>query len=133
MVGFYAIADESLPTRTDLDNELEGTYVMAGNLTNRLLEALIVFIVNVNVDQTSTSTDARWYTREDILNVLADPVGTRLRDNDPLKEALNEESGATSFKLPPPTAIAGVLIADWAHERFVITGPGGPRELKGNL
>lgn len=24
MVGFYAIADESLPTRTDLDNELEG-------------------------------------------------------------------------------------------------------------
>lgn len=24
MVGFYAVADPSVPTRTDLDNELEG-------------------------------------------------------------------------------------------------------------
>lgn len=28
MVGFYAIADESLPTRTDLDNELEGNVTL---------------------------------------------------------------------------------------------------------
>lgn len=26
MVGFYSVADESAPTRVDLDNELEGPY-----------------------------------------------------------------------------------------------------------
>ncbi|EKM54745.1 uncharacterized protein PHACADRAFT_258788 [Phanerochaete carnosa HHB-10118-sp] len=88
MVGFFAIADETAPTRIDLDNELE---------------------------------DARWYTREEILAVLSSPEGTKLRGNDPFKPV---DAGANEppFRLPPLTAIAGVLISDWAHRKFVITG-----------
>ena len=81
----------------------------------------------------SVQSDARWYTREEILEVLVDPTGTKLRGNDPFKEAANENSDDPPFKLPPKTAIAGVLIDDWAHRQFVITGPDVPRELKGNL
>ncbi|KAI0088142.1 NUDIX hydrolase domain-like protein [Irpex rosettiformis] len=95
MIGFYAIADESLPTRTDLDNELE---------------------------------DARWYTREEILDVLAHPLGTRMAD--PRKE-VETTGNEPPFRLPPLTAIAGVLVSDWAHRRVVITGP--DLQVKGNL
>ncbi|KAI0339944.1 hypothetical protein BDW22DRAFT_1431421 [Trametopsis cervina] len=98
MVGFYAIADESLPTRTDLDNELE---------------------------------DARWYTREEILQVLANPLGTKMQGNDPSIK-LGPTESEPPFRVPPNTAIAGVLISDWAHRKVVITGP-EVREVKGNL
>jgi len=119
MVGFYAVADDSLPTRTDLDNELE---------------------------------DARWYTREEILEVLANPVGTKLIGNDPSKkgastagslagDATKSTGGSDAqvkpdepqFRLPPITAIAGVLVHDWAHRKVVVTGPDVPREVRGNL
>lgn len=39
MVGFYAIADESQPTRTDLDNELEGSSIIRLICNNRLTAA----------------------------------------------------------------------------------------------
>ncbi|GJE92791.1 NADH pyrophosphatase domain-containing protein [Phanerochaete sordida] len=86
MAGFFAIADESAPTRVDLDNELE---------------------------------DARWYTREEILAVLNSTEGTNIRD--PFK-AFDAGENEPPFRLPPVTAIAGVLIQDWAHRKFVITG-----------
>ncbi|THG94360.1 hypothetical protein EW026_g7095 [Hermanssonia centrifuga] len=117
MIGFYAIADPSVPTRVDLDNELE---------------------------------DARWYTREEILAVLAVPGATTIRSRD-LGEAdkitaenLAGPQSASStvagsvpdeppFKLPPLTAIAGVLVHDWAHDKVVITGTKGSPALKGSL
>lgn len=37
------------------------------------------------------------------------------------------------FKLPPLTAIAGVLVHDWAHDKVVITGTKGSPALKGSL
>ncbi|KAI0684945.1 NUDIX hydrolase domain-like protein [Cytidiella melzeri] len=97
MVGFYAIANDSLPTRTDLDNELE---------------------------------DARWYTREEVLQVLANPIGTRMTGNDPFKQVESSQD-SPPFRLPPMTAIAGVLVSDWAHRKVVITGP--EEQVKGNL
>jgi len=117
MVGFYAIADPSLPTRIDLDNELE---------------------------------DARWFTREEILAVLDHPEGTNLspRETKPQAAPKATTAGALAgdanvaketevkvepaespaeppFRLPPVTAIAGVLINDWAR--------GKSTQLKGNL
>ncbi|TCD65345.1 NADH pyrophosphatase [Steccherinum ochraceum] len=114
MVGFYAIADPSQPTRVDLDNELE---------------------------------DARWFTREEILAVLDHPEGTNInpRPNGApkassaaalagdanvaketeLKVAPAEAPGEPLFRVPPITAIAGVLINDWAR--------GKSTQLKGNL
>src|SRR5262245_38968015 len=96
MVGFYARADSSHPIRVDLDNEL---------------------------------VDARWFTREEVLAVLNH---TTIRSNKELAQSFDEDKGndtkkvqaeATQvdeapFKLPPATAIAGVLIRDWAEGRI---------------
>ncbi|TFK54553.1 hypothetical protein OE88DRAFT_1655272 [Heliocybe sulcata] len=135
MVGFYAFADPSSPIRVDLDNELE---------------------------------DARWYTRAQVLEVLAHPEGSNfgrrehrlmaaaqeeknnlehppqqgaaaLAHSDPNVEqnkakqqeieAAAKEGDGPLFKVPPKTAIAGVLISDWAHGRL----PGVGQAPRGNL
>ncbi|KAI0318878.1 NUDIX hydrolase domain-like protein [Amylostereum chailletii] len=112
MTGFVATGDPAEPVRTDLDNELE---------------------------------DARWFTRDQVLEVLAHPDGTNLTRRDHRKFAAvydarpppEETAGETRdperitedlppFRVPPLSAIAGVLIADWAHGRF-------PPQAKGNL
>lgn len=111
---------------------------MAGEFLNLIV--LIVF------------ADARWYTREEVLAVLADPQGTKLKGNDPTKEGASTAGNLTGettrktdgsdasaktdelpFRLPPLTAIAGVLVSDWAHKKVVITGPDLRRDVKGNL
>lgn len=88
----------------------------------------------------NNSLDAQWYTREQVLSVLRHPIGgnfgkaeykkmaesTEERDNtkpqlDPSLDtkgakAMDPPSGMTDeppFRLPPVTAIAGVLIRDW--------------------
>ncbi|KDQ28273.1 hypothetical protein PLEOSDRAFT_28295, partial [Pleurotus ostreatus PC15] len=107
MVGYYARADSSKPIRVDLDNELEGGAI---GFTPRY---------------------ARWYTRDEIIAVFNHPTGTGLtaRDNKAINDridnrdnrapAANPEVNPPSgneppFKMPPETAIAGVLIRDWA-------------------
>jgi NAD+ diphosphatase len=96
MVGFYARADSTHPIRVDLDNEL---------------------------------VDARWFTREEVLAVLNH---TSFRSNKELSESFDEDKGDNPkkaqveqapvdeppFKMPPATAIAGVLIRDWAEGRI---------------
>ncbi|KAG1806096.1 NUDIX hydrolase domain-like protein [Suillus subaureus] len=99
MVGYYATADSSAPIRTDLDNELE---------------------------------DARWYTREEILAVLRHASGTHFSrrdhqklgeiqdgpDNNPMSQDQSVEvnnNDEPPFRIPAPTAIAGVLIQHWAE------------------
>ncbi|OCH87878.1 hypothetical protein OBBRIDRAFT_795792 [Obba rivulosa] len=128
MVGFFATADASKPIRVDLDNELE---------------------------------DARWYTRAEILEVLNHVAGATLTDRDHQKMAEVQEAGGTApksvsaakllagdlakstdkleegpkevpFRVPPLTAIAGVLISEWAH-RKVAPGLNIGHAEKGNL
>ncbi|EKM81168.1 hypothetical protein AGABI1DRAFT_112859 [Agaricus bisporus var. burnettii JB137-S8] len=98
MVGFYARADSAQPIRVDLDNEL---------------------------------VDARWFTREEVLAVLNH---TSFRSNKELSESFGDDKGddpkkvlaeqaavtadEPPFKMPPATAIAGVLIRDWAEGRI---------------
>ncbi|CDO69171.1 hypothetical protein BN946_scf185042.g73 [Trametes cinnabarina] len=131
MVGFYARASSSQALRTDLDNELE---------------------------------EARWYSRDEILQVLNNKEGTTLtrRDHrelsaatekinsnqeptssstanplagDAVKEGENaaapEPPSAPPFKMPPRTAIAGVLIAEWAYGRAGFQPE--PSAKRGNL
>lgn len=103
MVGFYARADSNQPIVLDLDTEL---------------------------------ADARWFTREEVLEVLAHPDGTNLGARD-YRKLDNIVSGQTTdpsasqaatappqekpsapgpkFRVPPPTSIAGTLIATWAY------------------
>jgi len=101
--------------------------------------------------------DARWFTREEVLAVLAHPDGTNLRKRDyvkldaitsgstPKEQRQQQRAGIESasdtdasqatarpqegvqkeirdvegppFRVPPRSAIAGVLISDWAYGR----------------
>ena len=73
--------------------------------------------------------DARWYTRAEIQAVLDDPVGTKFGSVEYSKMAESTEGRNSSttteeiqfegplFKLPPETALAGVLIREWAAGR----------------
>ena len=47
------------------------------------------------------------------------------------RKAVEVTEDEPPFRLPPLTAIAGVLVSDWAHRRVVITGP--DLQVKGNL
>ncbi|TFY82452.1 hypothetical protein EWM64_g1556 [Hericium alpestre] len=90
MVGFYALADPSHPIRTDLDNELQ---------------------------------DARWFTREEVISVLEHPLGTDFTGREFVDIPEDKAPGGVvrakvnppPFRVPPPTAIAGVLIHNWAY------------------
>jgi NAD+ diphosphatase len=128
MVGFYATADSSQTIRTDLDNELE---------------------------------EARWFTREEVIAVLEHREGTNfsrilgppgggagaLAHSDPsLKEADPKAAAAKAaaegadddeppFRIPPITAIAGVLIQEWAYGRVKHLPSSEPEKVvrRGNL
>ncbi|KAG2135819.1 NUDIX hydrolase domain-like protein [Suillus clintonianus] len=57
----------------------------------------------IRTDLDNELEDARWYTREEVLAVLRHARGTINNDSEP------------PFKIPSPTAIAGVLIQHWAE------------------
>ncbi|KAJ7030008.1 NUDIX hydrolase domain-like protein [Mycena alexandri] len=111
MVGFYARADASQPIRLDLDNEL---------------------------------MDARWYTRDEVLEVLNHKLGTTFSAADHKRFAAAAD-GTTSkdvqkpepivdeppFRVPPTTAIAGVLIREWAYKTIQFSQ--ARAHQKGNL
>lgn len=79
--------------------------------------------------------DARWFTRQEILEVLAHAGGTTLTSRDDKRlgalmegktgdeadaiaraaEVREEKTAEPPFRVPGLTAIAGVLISDWAH------------------
>ncbi|KAG9101037.1 nucleolar DEAD-box protein required for synthesis of 60S ribosomal subunit [Ceratobasidium sp. 370] len=135
MIGCYATANSSQPIRTDLDNELEGRHW--------LFRSRALGLTNV----CRASLDARWFTREEVLAVLAHPEGTNIRrreyknfdeaqDRSTKAAAAGTEAQASSdlpaFRVPPKSAIAGVLISQWA--RGEVTGLGeGIGTLKGKI
>lgn len=84
--------------------------------------------------------------------MLGDPLGTKLTGNDPTKGAASTVGSLAGdaaknagqrdatvkpeeppFRLPPMTAIAGVLVSDWAYKKVIITGSEAAREVRGNL
>ncbi|KAF9268543.1 hypothetical protein L218DRAFT_917359 [Marasmius fiardii PR-910] len=106
MLGWYCRGDSTKEIRLDLDNELE---------------------------------DAKWYTRSEILTILGHETGTKL-DSKTFSEKMEEEEqeralkeqregkatatkaitsdgGGPAFTIPPDSAMAGVLIRDWAEGR----------------
>ena len=110
MVGFYATASESQEIRTDLDNELTGKWNRASRSHHvHLLIAL--------------PSDAKWFTRDEILAVINHPQGTNF------DFTVNPQSGKNEppFRIPPKTAIAGVLISDWVHGKALDDHCASPR------
>lgn len=90
---------------------------------------------SANSQYLSFPPDARWFTREEVLTVLHHATGSYL-DLAKLAEAssqLNNDPNEPPFRVPPTTAVAGVLIKDWAEgvvkfPPFSLTAP-----PKGNL
>jgi NAD+ diphosphatase len=122
MVGFYARADATQPIRTDLDKELAGMQVFLS------WQCPLLMII-----------DARWFTRAEIQSVLDHPTGTTFgraeykkmaestegrvrRDNKDSTVIEDIKIEGPPFKLPPITAIAGILIRDWATRKIGFAG-----------
>jgi len=62
----------------------------------------------INLGLDNELADAKWYTREEVLKVLAHPNGIGFAPLDPKLEY-------PEFRIPPTTAIAGVMISQWAR------------------
>jgi len=115
MVGFYAIGDPSEPIRMDLDNELEDA---------RWYTREEILAVLEHKEGTSlTRSDHKQFARniDERVNVkvsVGDPLGgdAVIHDNRTrgASSSLAQDGGEPPFRVPPRTAIAGVLISDWA-------------------
>ncbi|KAI0358625.1 hypothetical protein OH77DRAFT_1199791 [Trametes cingulata] len=119
MVGFYAVASTSQPIRTDLDNELDEARwytreeILAvlnhrdgTTLTRRDHRQLAASVEKSNTNQQPNSSGA---------NALA---GDAVKEGEKAAvDAAQEPSESPPFKVPPMTAIAGVLINEWARGR----------------
>ncbi|KAG1767451.1 NUDIX hydrolase domain-like protein [Suillus occidentalis] len=98
MLGYYVTADSSAPIRTDLDNELE---------EKRSLPVI-------------RHASGTHFSRRDYKKIAEIQDGP---DNNPAPAKSQEEpvevnpNDEPPFKIPAPTAIAGVLIQHWAEAR----------------
>jgi NAD+ diphosphatase len=134
MVGFYATGDPCEPVRVDLDKELEGTSCQCGSAYfprfNLLLDARwytreeVLAVLQHNEGTSFTRTDHRQFEKstEERVNVNHmsgdDPLGgdAVVHDNPPrvTPAPVVFDADEPLFRVPPRTAIAGVLISDWA-------------------
>jgi NAD+ diphosphatase len=115
MVGFYARADSTQPIRMDLDNELAGVHPP---LSHKWLLLMII--------------DAQWFNRAEIQSVLDNPgAGFGSAEYKKMAESTEDRNNQRDskitedikmeglpFKLPPVTAIAGVLIRHWVEGKI---------------
>jgi NAD+ diphosphatase len=127
MVGFYAIGDPSEPTRTDLDNELED----ARWYTREEVLAVLQHKEGTNFSR----SDYKQFTKEtdQRLNVKlsgSDPLSGDAAAHDPNSQPRDASASVTPavddppFRVPPRTAIAGVLISDWALGNATVAAKG---------
>jgi NAD+ diphosphatase len=130
MVGFYAIGDPSEPIRMDLDNELEGSGTKSvPNLpwSNSLLDARwytreeILAVLEHKEGTSFTRSDYKQFAgnideRVNVKASVGDPLGGDADDSRTrgASAPLAQDGGEPPFRVPPRTAIAGVLISDWA-------------------
>ncbi|KAI0786566.1 NUDIX hydrolase domain-like protein [Abortiporus biennis] len=122
MVGFYAIADPNVPTRVDLDNELEDARWYTKD------EILAVLSNPEGVNLGSRDPNKPLPPKEP-----ASGAGPLAGDNASKKGDVQDatEIEEPPFKLPPRTAIAGCLISDWAYGKVQFGNSASV--LKGNL
>lgn len=133
MVGFYAIGDPLEPIRIDLDNELEGSHtrVLVPNLPwlNLILDArwftreeVLAVLEHKEGTNFSKSDYRRIASIDERVNVKAsvgDALGgdAAVQDGDSqIRNAalVGDGNDEPAFRVPPRTAIGGVLISDWA-------------------
>jgi NAD+ diphosphatase len=137
MVGFYAIGDPLEPIRIDLDKELEGSHTRSRvpNLPwlNLFLDAR--WFTRDEVLAVLQHEEGTSFTKSDYkqMGSIDERANVKVSVNDPLggdaavKDSQTRDAPALvspggigpPFRVPPRTAIAGVLISDWAFGRAV--------------
>lgn len=117
MVGFYATGDPSEPIRTDLDNELED----ARWYTREEILAVLLHKEGTNFSrsdykQLTKEIDERVNVKLSGSDPLSGDAAAHDRNSQPQDASTSVASGVNEppFRVPPRTAIAGVLISDWA-------------------
>lgn len=135
MVGFYAFADPSSPIRVDLDNELED----ARWFTRAQILEVLSHPDGANFSRKDYRRMADIQEKQNNLENTQQQGAAALAHSDPSiqqnkarQQEIEKEvrqGNAPPIKVPPRTAIAGVLISDWAHGRL----PGVSPSAKGNL
>jgi NAD+ diphosphatase len=134
MVGFYAIGDPLEPIRIDLDNELEGSHtrvsVPNSPWLNLILDAKwftreeVLAVLEHKEGTNFTSSDYKQIASIDERVNVGASVGDALGGDAAVQDGDSQIRSAAAlaadgkdepaFRVPPRTAIAGVLISDWA-------------------
>ncbi|PFH52176.1 hypothetical protein AMATHDRAFT_2420 [Amanita thiersii Skay4041] len=114
MVGFYARANSEQPIRTDLDNEL----VDARWFTRQEIQLILSGKGGQLLSQADYKklTDRHEGDQGGILKVTTQAVASA--ENPTLAELATAQAPDDPIKLPPTTAIAGVLIKHWADGKI---------------
>ncbi|KAI0066000.1 hypothetical protein BV25DRAFT_1797206 [Artomyces pyxidatus] len=134
MVGFYATGDPSEPIRLDLDKELEDARWYTRDEVIRVLEHANG--VNFTRRDYKTMNDAV-DERPNVITAKqpADPLGgdaavaaSQAKEGAVLAGKVDSEAPAGAadeppFRVPPRTAIAGVLISEWAYGKAPVAAP----------
>lgn len=141
MVGFYAIGDPTEPIRLDLDRELEGSHITSSVPSLPWLDLLLDarWYTKAEVLAVLEHKEGTNFTRGDykqLARAIDERVNNKVSFSDPLggDAAVHDsqikgtpglvvhDSNEPPFRIPPRTAIAGVLISDWvfgkARERM---------------
>ncbi|KAI0001279.1 NUDIX hydrolase domain-like protein [Russula compacta] len=114
MVGFYAIGDPTEPIRIDLDRELEDA--------RWYTKEEVLAVLEHKGGTSFTRGDYKQLTRaidERVNNKvsISDPLGGDAAVHDSQTKGASglmvHDSNEPPFRIPPRTAIAGVLISDW--------------------
>jgi len=132
MVGFYARADATKPIRIDLDNEL----VDARWFTREEVTAVLNHKAGTLFKREDHRKMTEHFEGRPNVEQKLEAVAQALTPSDATSTAAkasksdSAESDEPPFRLPPTTAIAGVLIREWVDGKFKF-----PREVvpKGSL
>ncbi|OSX65801.1 hypothetical protein POSPLADRAFT_1052468 [Postia placenta MAD-698-R-SB12] len=126
MVGFYATADSSQPLRKDLDNELED----AQWWTREQVLQVLSNAAGTNLtdkDHSRISEAQEQQEQHDHEALKSSTANARAGEALPKDGKAQVENSSASgldevpFRIPPLTAVAGVLVNEWAYRR---AGPG---------
>ncbi|KAF8663641.1 hypothetical protein AX16_000908 [Volvariella volvacea WC 439] len=107
MVGYYCTANSQARVRTDLDNEL-----VDAKWYTKEIQAVLAHSGGAVI----TKRENPWFEagKDDHVNEKeqAAPSATIITTTSP-----NQDDSQPAFRVPPRTAVGGVLISDWAFDR----------------
>jgi len=116
MCGFYARADSSKPVRVDLDNELaDAQWYTREDILQILGHSEGTKLDYKKITEMEKKELLGKKDNKDMPSVWTENDDEKAKKEEEKKKEAGE--GEPPFRVPPTTAIAGVLIRDWATGR----------------